>query len=239
MSNLIKVVAIDDEPDQSQLLKIYLEEHDPKIRVESFTNPHAMIHYFRNNRTDIIILDQVMPEITGIALARKIRRIRDTPFILYTGKGSEELAVEAFEEGITYYMRKEPDPRHYKKMAKRIREIVESHRPPTGERPLRLPDSPSVSVRGEELYIVEEDGSEHLWGEEGENAGDIARVMELELRAMYYVRDEMADLLTEISENLCQMDIPRSDIPDIIYEGYRKLQAWFKALDRSFDQRRD
>lgn len=177
-----------------------------------------------------------MPLVAGLELAQKVRLVRNTPFILYTGKGSEELAAEAFEAGIAYYLRKEPNPRHYVRLAKRIRWIVERHRVPLDERKPMLPDSPRIDVRGHDLDVVEENGKETLWGPE-ENPVYVAELMELELKAINYVRNELVETVTRLADDLTHFEIPREDIPNIIYAGYRKLFRWFKSLDKSFNHR--
>jgi len=64
----------------------------------------------------------------GMELARRIRETRDIPFIIYTGRGSEEVAEAAFAVGVDDYVRKEMDPSHYQMLVKRIRMAVYKHR---------------------------------------------------------------------------------------------------------------
>jgi PAS domain S-box-containing protein len=68
-----------------------------------------------------------MPEIDGIQLCRQIKRTTDVPFLIYTSKGSEEVASAAFEAGVDDYIRKEPELSHYQVLAKRIRQAAEKH----------------------------------------------------------------------------------------------------------------
>ena len=64
----------------------------------------------------------------GITLAKKIRETSNIPIIIYTGRGSEEVAERAFEAGIDDYIRKENAPAHYQVLSKRIRHAVEKRR---------------------------------------------------------------------------------------------------------------
>ena len=66
-----------------------------------------------------------MSPMDGIEVARSIRETSDIPIILYTGHGSEDVAVEAFAVGIDDYVRKEAHPLHYEVLANRIRGLVE------------------------------------------------------------------------------------------------------------------
>ena len=69
-----------------------------------------------------------MPDLDGLELAKKIRKINDVPIILYTGQGSEEVAEKAFSIGVNDYIRKEIDPSHYQVLLRRLKNIVENKR---------------------------------------------------------------------------------------------------------------
>lgn len=238
MGEGIRVITLDDEPDQSELLKIYLEDYDSQIDVESYTSPVRLLQMLKERKYDCIVADHILPGTTGLELAQQIRKVSSVPIILYTGRGSQEIAAKAFSAGIDDYMRKEPDPRHFEVLAKRIRRIVEKHRNNPSDTLPRLPDYPKVETQDSKLYILEEDGQRMLWGDEYDPDGKVAQQMELELKAIRYVRNELADFVTGLTENLFNVDIPLEGIPDIIYEGYLDLLKWFKRLDDSNNMRR-
>ena len=238
MGEGIRVITLDDEPNHSELLKIYLEDYDSELDVESYTSPKLLIQMLKERKYDCIVTDNILPGITGLELARQIRKVSSIPIILYTEKGSQEIAVEAFSAGINDYMRKELDPRHFEVLAKRIRRIVETHRNIPSDKLPRLPDFPKVELEDSILYIREENGQRTSWGEEYDPDGMVAKQMEVELRAIRYVRNELANFVTELTENLTNLDIPFEEIPDIIYEGYLELLKWFKKLDDSNNMRR-
>lgn len=65
----------------------------------------------------------------GIELLRTVRESHPhLPFILYTGKGSEEVASDAISAGVTDYLLKESGTSQYEVLANRIRNAVEQHR---------------------------------------------------------------------------------------------------------------
>ena len=70
----------------------------------------------------------MMPEMDGIEFAKKVRSTSNIPIILYTGRGSEEVAQRAYMVGIDDYIRKEVNPAHYQVLSKRIRSAVEKMR---------------------------------------------------------------------------------------------------------------
>ncbi|MBL7169113.1 PAS domain S-box protein [Candidatus Bathyarchaeota archaeon] len=124
----ISVLHVDDDPNQLQIAKLILERTDPTLHVQTAQDPHEALHMITHEHVDCIVTDYKMPDLNGIQLATKIRQHTDTPIILYTGQGSEELAEEAFTVGVDDYIRKESDPGHYQVLAKRIRSAVDKHR---------------------------------------------------------------------------------------------------------------
>ena len=125
----IKILHIDDEVNQLDFTKFFLEEIDEDVEVESHLDPEdALKKINESNSFDCIISDYKMLSMDGISLAEKVREKSTVPFILYTGQGSEEIAEKAFEAGIDDYLRKEIDPSHYQVLAKRVRHNVEKHR---------------------------------------------------------------------------------------------------------------
>ena len=52
-----------------------------------------------------------MPDTDGIAFLRKIRESSDIPFILFTGRGREEVVIDAINNGVDFYLQKGGDPK--------------------------------------------------------------------------------------------------------------------------------
>jgi PleD family two-component response regulator len=119
----IQVVHVDDDIDTLIISKINIEKFEPLIQVTSLLNAMDVLNQIKS--WDCIVLDYDMPEIDGLTLATKIREISDTPIILYTGKGSDELASAAFEVGVDDYILKEYGTSHYQALSKRIIQFVE------------------------------------------------------------------------------------------------------------------
>jgi len=70
-----------------------------------------------------------MPAQNGLEFLETIREeYPDLPFILYTSRGSEEVASEAISAGVTDYLQKEAGTGHYELLAKRITNAVDQYR---------------------------------------------------------------------------------------------------------------
>lgn len=124
----IRILHVDDEGSHLEFTKIFLEEVDNEVIVDSVSTPEEAIEFQEKNSYDCIISDYKMLSMDGIELAQKVREKSNVPFILYTGQGSEEVAQYAFEAGIDDYLRKESEPSHYQILAKRIRQNVDKYR---------------------------------------------------------------------------------------------------------------
>lgn len=123
----IRVLHVDDERGQLKFTKSFVELSDSTIHMESVATPEAALRRLEEENFDCIVSDYQMPVLNGIELARRIRGFSDVPIIIYTGRGSEEVASKAFAAGIDDYMRKEIEPSHYEVLARRIRAAVEKH----------------------------------------------------------------------------------------------------------------
>ena len=124
----IRVLHVDDEENQLEFTKMFLEELDREVTVDSVSDPLEAIRLQSMNSYDVIVSDYKMISMTGLELLQRVRERSDVPFILYTGRGSEEVAESAFEAGADDYLKKEADLGHYNVLSKRIRQTVEKHR---------------------------------------------------------------------------------------------------------------
>ncbi|MDS0294732.1 response regulator [Halogeometricum luteum] len=125
----IRVLHVDDAPDLSELVAAFLERTDDRLTVETATNVGEALDRLAEEAFDCVVSDYEMPERTGIDLLETIRTTRpDLPFILYTGRGSEEVASEAITAGATDYLQKERGTDHYAVLANRIVNVVERER---------------------------------------------------------------------------------------------------------------
>src|SRR6056297_2142390 len=89
------VLLVDDEPDVASVTSIHLERHIDDVATETVTDGEAALERFSAD-VDCVVSDFEMPGMDGLALLRAVRdRDPDVPFILFTARGSEEIASEA------------------------------------------------------------------------------------------------------------------------------------------------
>ncbi|MFH2110309.1 MAG: GAF domain-containing protein [Candidatus Bathyarchaeota archaeon] len=124
----ITLLHIDDDLDHLRFTKLFLERLSDIIQVTSVSDPLKVLDVIRAQNFSCIVCDYRMPQLTGVDLAPLVKQVTDTPFIIYTGQGSEEVAQAAFVAGVDDYVRKETDPSHYQVLLKRIMSAVDKYR---------------------------------------------------------------------------------------------------------------
>jgi len=107
----LSVLYVDDEPALLQLCKIYLEKRQ-HFEVSLSENAAEAIDLLSKQSFDAIISDYQMPIMDGLQFLKYLRESGDdTPFIVFTGKGREDVVIEALNLGADFYLQKGGDPK--------------------------------------------------------------------------------------------------------------------------------
>ncbi|WP_242493441.1 GAF domain-containing protein [Haloarcula hispanica] len=129
LSNRIRILHVDDEPGFAEMASEFLEREDDRFAVETETSVSEGHTRLAESDFDCIISDHDMPDQNGIEFLESVREeYPDLPFILYTGKGSEEIASSAISAGATDYLQKQSGTSQYTVLSNRIRNAVEQYR---------------------------------------------------------------------------------------------------------------
>jgi PAS domain S-box-containing protein len=135
MRETVSVLHVDDDPAVTDLVQTFLERQDERFAVETATEAGVGLERLSRDAIDCVVSDYDMPETNGIEFLRAVRsRWTDLPFILYTGKGSEEVASDAISAGATDYIQKGGGTEHYTLLSNRIENAVEQYRAKTTAR---------------------------------------------------------------------------------------------------------
>jgi two-component system phosphate regulon response regulator PhoB len=98
------ILIIDDEVAILQMLGSYL---DKKYTVKKAINGKTALNFIKKQTPDLILIDWMLPDISGVEIIDKIKRedlYKDIPIIMLTAKSSELDKVKAFESGADDYM---------------------------------------------------------------------------------------------------------------------------------------
>jgi PAS domain S-box-containing protein len=131
-SGSVRVLHVDDEPDFADMAATFVEREDDRFDIETATSAGEGLDRLASDDFDCVVSDYDMPGRSGIEFLEAVREeYPDLPFVLYTGKGSEEVASDAISAGVTDYLQKESGTGQYPVLANRIRNAVEKYRTQT------------------------------------------------------------------------------------------------------------
>lgn len=112
---LNKILIVDDEPAIREMLRMALEL-DGNLCLEAGSANEAM-PIIVDERPDLILLDWMMPEVSGLELLRRLKRddtLAEIPVIMLTAKTDEQNAVSGLDSGADDYINKPFRPRELK-----------------------------------------------------------------------------------------------------------------------------
>jgi PAS domain S-box-containing protein len=125
----IRVLHVDDDTAFLDLTSAFLERNDDRFSTETATSAEEALSALADSPPDCIVSDYDMPHTDGIELLRAVReQYPELPFILFTGEGSERVASDAVDAGVTNYLQKRSGSEQYKLLANRIRNAVRARR---------------------------------------------------------------------------------------------------------------
>ena len=155
---MISVLYIDDEPALLDISRLFLQLSGDLI-VDVTTSAVSALEMIKTKSFDAIVSDYQMPEMDGIVLLKEIRsRNAELPFILFTGKGREEVVIEAINNGVDFYLQKGGDPKsQFIELEHKIKQAVQRRKV---DNSLKESESRYRAVfenTGTAMIIVEED----------------------------------------------------------------------------------
>lgn len=111
MDGMANILLVDDDKALLELGEEFISENGQHTVITANSVSSALV-ILDTLPVDIIVSDYQMPDIDGIEFLRIIRRRTDRiPFILFTGKGREEVVINAINEGADFYIEKNTDIR--------------------------------------------------------------------------------------------------------------------------------
>jgi len=122
----VRVLHVDDDQPFSELVETLLHRERESFEIVTENNPERVLSRLAETSFDCIVSDYDMPRVDGVELLRQVREHDpEMPFILFTGKGTEEIASEAISAGVTDYLQKKGGTEQFTVLANRIENAVE------------------------------------------------------------------------------------------------------------------
>ena len=126
-NRLMSVLLVDDDESLVDMSSAFLERELENVETSTLTDPGAVLNEVDEGDYDCIVSDFDMPRLNGLELLNELRDDGvDLPFVLFTGKGSEEIASQAITAGVDEYLQK-GGPEEYPVLANKIENLVEKH----------------------------------------------------------------------------------------------------------------
>jgi len=151
---MLNILIADDNKEFNDLLSEFLEKEEDMEVIGNAFNGKEVLEIVKEKRTDIILLDIIMPHLDGIGVLEELSKLELYPqpkVIMLTAFGHENITRRAVELGASYYILK---PFNLEILAERIRQLSKENTSPpktTTSVPLK-----NVSAKNEKEIFIEE-----------------------------------------------------------------------------------
>ncbi|AHF05980.1 response regulator transcription factor [Desulfitobacterium metallireducens] len=105
----MRILLVDDEKNILKVLKAYLQQEG--YSVTTATNGLLALTIFKENKFDLVILDLMLPGLSGQEICKEIRKIAPTPIIMLTARDEEDQKIQGLSLGADDYITKPFSPR--------------------------------------------------------------------------------------------------------------------------------
>ncbi len=161
---MISVLYVDDEPDLLEIGKLFLEQSG-QFNVDVISSAPAALELMNTKNYYAIISDYQMPGMDGIEFLKTVRTSGNTiPFILFTGRGREDIVIRALNEGADYYLQKGGEPvSQFAELAHKIRLAVQRRSSEASVRALERREADIINFLPDATLAIDMEGTVIAW----------------------------------------------------------------------------
>lgn len=116
---MAKILVVDDEPNIREVVGLYLERDGHTVI--SASNGNEALKLYERVRPDLVVLDLMLPGVSGLEVCRRIQAERRVPLIMLTARGEEEDRIIGLGLGADDYVTKPFSPRE---LAARVEAVL-------------------------------------------------------------------------------------------------------------------
>jgi DNA-binding response OmpR family regulator len=158
MVPVAKILVVDDEPNIREVVGLYLRRDGHAV--VSAADGEEALEIYRRTRPDLVVLDLMLPKVSGLEVCRRIQAERRVPLIMLTARGEEEDRIVGLGLGADDYVVKPFSPRELAaRVGAVLRRTGEATEPASGGAlvidDLRIdPATREVTVRDEPVTLT-------------------------------------------------------------------------------------
>ncbi len=158
MAPVAKILVVDDEPNIREVVGLYLRRDGHAVI--SAADGEEALESFRRDRPDLVVLDLMLPKVSGLEVFRRIQAERRVPLIMLTARGEEEDRIVGLGLGADDYVVKPFSPRELAARVAAVLRRTEEKVQPSDDGVLVLgdlsidPATREVSVGGEPVALT-------------------------------------------------------------------------------------
>ena len=157
MNEKQRILIVDDEPQIGRVMRTSLSTHHYDVRVAA--DGEAALELFNDWHPHLVITDLSMPNMGGLELCRRLRRMSEVPIIVLSVKSEERIKVEALDAGADDYVTK---PFGMDELLARVRASLRRTPTQPGQESAVIEvgdfrvdvDAHQVAVRGREIHLT-------------------------------------------------------------------------------------
>jgi PAS domain S-box-containing protein len=175
MAPATRLLYVDDEPTLLEIAKIFLEAKGDFI-VDTLTSANEALVVLTTVKYDAIISDYQMPDMDGITFLKKLKASGNTtPFIIFTGRGREEIVIQALNEGADFYLQKGGEPRsQFAELAHKIHQAVHQREAAASIRDLERREADIINFLPDATFAIDTQGVVIAWNRAMEKMTGVA-----------------------------------------------------------------
>jgi DNA-binding response OmpR family regulator len=142
MARILRILSLEDDPDDSELAKATLEAEGIACDVTRVDTQADFSRCLEHGRFDLILADYTLPSFDGMSALKIAKEVSpEVPFIFVSGTLGEEVAIEALKLGATDYVFKTRLSRIVPSVHRALREAEERSQRKLAEQTLRQSES--------------------------------------------------------------------------------------------------
>jgi len=147
-----------------EITKLFIERLGDFI-VDTVDSASGALGLLSQSHYDAVISDYEMPGMNGIEFLKRIRTSGNTiPFIIFTGRGREEVVIQALNAGVDFYLQKGGESKAlYAELAYKVRQAVQHRRTELQIRDMEQRESDFLNFLPDATFAVDKNGRVIVW----------------------------------------------------------------------------